>query len=102
MLTQVQLTRRAEQSLKKVPGQVAANFFIWKREVEEHGLEVVRKVPGYHDEPLQGKLKGRVRSVRMGSGFRTFYRIVGTETKCVLVEEVNKHDYKKVERLFGI
>lgn len=98
----VELTKRAEKGLRNVPKQVAANFFTWKREIEEHGLEVVRRIPGYHDEPLAGKLKGIVRSVRAGLGFRIFYRIIGKTMKCVLVEEVNRHDYKEIERLFGL
>jgi proteic killer suppression protein len=81
---------------------VAVNFFLWRREVEEHGIEEVRKIPGYHDEPLQGKLKGIVRSVRLGQGYRAFYRIREGKVKCVFVEEVNLHDYKEIERLFGL
>ena len=54
----VMLTKRAEKSLRKVPRQIAANFFTWKREMEEHGIDVVRKIPGYHDEPLAGKSPG--------------------------------------------
>ncbi len=99
---EVLLTRRAEKSLRKVPKQVAAGFFLWKKEIEEHGIETTRKIPGYHDEPLQGKLKGVVRSVRLGRGYRAFYRIVENKVKCVLVEEVNNHDYKEIERLFGL
>jgi toxin HigB-1 len=61
----------------------------------------VRKAPGYHDEPLQGKLRD-VRSVRLGRSYRLFYRIVSIDVvETVLVEEVNRHDYKEIERLFG-
>jgi proteic killer suppression protein len=98
----VEVTRRAEKSLAKAPRQAAVNFFTWKREVEEHGLEIIRKIPGYHDEPLEGKLKGKIRSIRLGLGYRAFYRVVGSSVKCVFVEEVNKHDYKAIERLFGL
>jgi proteic killer suppression protein len=56
--------------------------------------------PGYHDEPLMGKLKD-VRSVRLGRSYRIYYRQIAVDRiETVLVEEVNKHDYKKVERLF--
>jgi proteic killer suppression protein len=79
---------------------VAINFFLWQREVEAHGLSTVQKIPGYHDEPLQGKLKG-VRSVRLGLGYRAFYRLRKDKIECVYVEEVNKHDYKAIERLFS-
>lgn len=99
---EVLLTKRAHKSLRKVPRQVAASFLTWKREVEEHGIETVRKIPGYHDEPLRGKLRGVVRSVRMGLGFRAFYREIGGQLRCISVEEVNNHDYKEIERLFGL
>jgi len=102
LINQVDVSKRAERSLQKAPRQVAAKFLYWKRQVEEHGLETVMKIPGYHDEGLRGKLRGRVRSVRMALGFRAFYRVVGATVKCVLVEEVNRHDYKEIERLFGL
>jgi hypothetical protein len=60
------------------------------------------KIPGNHDEPLGGKLRGRVRSVRMALGYRAFYRIIGGTSESILIEEVNRHDCKKIERLFGL
>jgi toxin HigB-1 len=102
VINRVEVSKRAERSLGKVPRQVAAKFFYWKRQVEEHGLEFVMKIPGYHDEPLHGKLKGYVRAVRMALGYRAYYRISGDKVKLVLVEEVNRHDYKEIERLFGL
>ena len=102
MINEVKLSKRAEKNLRKVPKHVAVNFFVWKREVETHGVETVKKIPGYHDEPLQGKLKGYVRSVRLGLGYRAFYRITGETVKCLLVEDINRHDYKEIERLFGL
>jgi toxin HigB-1 len=99
VINRVEVTRRAERSLKKVPKQVAAKFFYWMRQVQEHGLELVMTIPGYHDEPLHGKLKGYCRSVRMALGYRAYYRVVGDT---ILVEEVNRHDYKEIERLFGL
>lgn len=102
MITRVEVTKRAERSLVKAPRQVAAKFFYWKRQIEEHGLETVARMPGYHDEGLRGKFKGRVRSVRMSLGYRAFYRVVGTTVKAVLIEEVNRHDYKQIERLLEL
>jgi toxin HigB-1 len=100
MINLVQITKRAEKCLKKVPKQVLVNFEVWRGQVVKSGLETVQKVPGYHDEALKGKLAG-VRSVRLNDGFRVYYRIVRGMTQVVRVEEVNKHEYKKVERLFG-
>ena len=102
MIDRVEVSKRAERSLTKAPKQVVAKFFYWKQQIEEHGLETVMKLPGYHDEPLKGKLKGYCRSVRMALGYRAYYRVVGNKLDCVWVEEVNRHDYKEIERLFGL
>jgi proteic killer suppression protein len=60
------------------------------------------KIPGYHDEPLSGKLHG-VRSIRLALGYRGYYRVISVAgaAKAVQVEEVNRHDYKEIERLLG-
>ena len=102
MINQVNISKRAEKSLMTVPKHIAAKFLYWKLEVEEHGIEVVRKISSYHDEPLKGKFQGAVRSIRLAQGYRAYYRTIGTTVKCILVEEVNHHDYKKFERLFGL
>jgi proteic killer suppression protein len=102
VINRVDVSPRAEKSLGKAPRHVAVKFLYWKQQVEEHGLSVVSKLPGYHDEPLKGKLKDACRSIRLAQGYRAYYRIVGTAVQNVLVEEVNRHDYKKIERLFGL
>lgn len=100
MITTVETTKRAGNSLKKAPNQVAINFAVWKGQIEMSGLEAVQKVPGYNDEALRGRLAG-IRSARLSDGYRVYYRIVKGAAKVVRVEEVNKHEYKKIERLFG-
>lgn len=94
----VQTSKRAKKSLEKVPKYVAAKYALWRLEVIEKGLEVVKKIPSYHDEPLSGKLKG-IRSIRLSDGYRAYYRILKERIEIVFVEEVNKHDYKAIERL---
>ena len=94
----VVVTKRAAKSLLKVPRRVAVGFIFWKKEVETHGIERVRRIPGYHDEPLKGKLRG-VRSVRLGRGYRAYYRVKNGEVLALIVEEVNKHDYKAIEKI---
>jgi proteic killer suppression protein len=96
----VTVSKRAEKSLGRVPRHIAVNFLLWKREVETHGLGPVQKISGYHDEPLEGKLHG-IRSIRLGRDYRAYYRIEKSEIRALIVEEVNKHDYKAIERLLG-
>lgn len=98
MIQRVDVTKRAEKSLVKAPRHVREDFLLWKREVEDRGLFEVQKIPGYHDEPLHGKLRG-MRSIRLSRGYRAYYLIVESTIKFVKVEEVNKHDYKEIERL---
>lgn len=41
----------------------------WVDDVEERGLEEVRKVPSWHDEPFKGERKGQ-RSIRLSHSYR--------------------------------
>lgn len=55
----------------------------WALAVETYGLEEVRKVPGYHDEPLKGKRAGQ-RSIRLSRAYRAIYIIVqGSTSSCL-------------------
>ncbi len=100
MIQAVQTTKRAMKSLAKAPRHVVAKYMLWRSQVVKNGLETVQKIQSYHDEPLAGKLKG-IRSIKLSDGYRAYYRIMHEEVICVIVEEVNKHDYKAIERLFG-
>ncbi|MGQ3887557.1 hypothetical protein ACQUW5_00820 [Legionella sp. CNM-1927-20] len=51
----VVLTKKVEKELKKVPTHIAIKLFEWIEAVVHEGLLEVRKVPEFHDEPLQGK-----------------------------------------------
>lgn len=99
MIQLVVTSKRAKKSLRKVPHQVAVAFVFWRESVKEHRLEQIQKIPGYHDEGLSGRLRG-LRSFRLSLGYRGFYRVVQNTIEFVMVEEVNKHDYKKIERIF--
>ena len=65
---------------------------IWVAAVELDGVEEVRKVPGYHDEPLKGNRAGQ-RSIRLSRAYRAIYEIEKDTIEFVSVEEVSKHDY---------
>ena len=70
-----------------------AKFMAWVGAVQLDGLEQTRKLPGYHDEPLQGEWKG-YRSIRLNRSYRAIYSIQDDGfLEFVLVETVNKHEY---------
>jgi proteic killer suppression protein len=65
----------------------------WVKAVEVDGMPVVRRIRGYHDEPLRGPRAGQ-RSVRLNRQWRAIY----TETErgdvvIVSVQEVTPHAY---------
>ena len=89
----VRLTKRAQRDLRKVPKHVAVKLRRWVKDVTGFGLETIRKVPGYHDEPLKGKRQGQ-RSIRLSRSYRAIYVVSRDGTvELVTVEEVSKHEY---------
>jgi proteic killer suppression protein len=82
------LTRNAEKQLKKAPANIVQKLLYWVSQVEDYGLLEVRKIPGFHDEPLKGQRKGQ-RSVRLSKSWRAIYTIEDN----ILVIEVHNHDY---------
>ncbi len=93
MIRRVHISEFAQKQLRKVPRYVAQNLQYWIDDVEDQGLAEVRKIPGYHDEPLKGFRKGQ-RSIRITRSYRAIYIILESqEIQFVSVEEVSKHDY---------
>ena len=92
MITRVRLSKRAQKDLGSVPRHVAIKLGAWSADVAVRGIEEVRKVPGYHDEPLKGTRAGQ-RSIRLSRAYRAIYIIDNDGAEFVSVEEVNKHDY---------
>ena len=64
----------------------------WAEDVEERGLEEVRKIHGYHDEPCKGKMRG-YRSIRLSRAYRAYYTIQRSHIEFVRIERVDKHEY---------
>lgn len=89
----VVIADRAKKQLRKAPQQLADKLDLWTHMVEGVGLEEVRKIPGFHDEPLKGDRKGQ-RSIRLSRLWRAIYEIGkdGSMT-FVSVEEVIRHTY---------
>lgn len=78
--------------LSKLPKHVLVKLHLWITLVGEHGLDEVRKIPGYHDEPLSGVRIGQ-RSIRLNKTYRAFYRIEKNTVEFVDVFDVNAHKY---------
>jgi proteic killer suppression protein len=90
----VELAHGAEKLLKnnRLPDLVKNKYLKWQSEVEEKGLEEVKKIPGYHDEPI--KTRPGQHSVRLNSGYRVFYETF--EERGVMhlrVLEISVHEY---------
>lgn len=82
-----------EKSIKKLPDHIVIKLLSWAKRVEIYGLEEVRKIAGFHDEPLRGERTGQ-RSIRLNKAYRAIYIIGHSGTiRLIKVIEVNKHEY---------
>lgn len=91
----VRLSAKAKKDLKKTPQNLILKLALWAKHVENEGIVKVRRIKGYHDEPLKGKRKGQ-RSIRLNRGYRAIYteHANGTiELSYIEIDEVNKHEY---------
>ena len=89
----IHLSKRARSDLQKVPKHIYRKLDGWISAVENEGLEVVRKVRGYHDEPLKGQRAGQ-RSIRLSLSYRAIYTVAEeSQVRLVRIEEVSKHEY---------
>lgn len=91
--TRVFLSKSAEKDARKIPKLILDSLDYWIRSVERLGLREVRKIPGYHDEPLTGDRR-RQRSIRLNRAYRAIYVLtVNGEIEIVEIIEINKHKY---------
>ena len=88
----VEVSKQALKQLKKVPKPILDKFLSWVEAIELEGLREIRKLSGFHDEPLKGKRKGQ-RSIRLNRAYRAIYTVQKGKVEFILVEEVNKHEY---------
>ncbi len=88
------LEKFAQKQFLKLPSHIQVSLRTWSELIEDQGIESMRTIKGYHDEPLSGQRKGQ-RSSRLSRGYRVFYHISEQgEVTVIGVLEVNKHDYK--------
>lgn len=92
MIKVVDVALSVKKNLHKIPLPIKKKLFTWVAAVEERGLNEVRKIPGYHDEPLKGNRQGQ-RSIRLNKQWRAIYRVINKKIEFVLIEEVTPHDY---------
>ena len=93
MINKVTISKQAKKDIIKIPRHIVEALAIWIDDVEDRGLHEVRKISGYHDEPLVGIRKGQ-RSIRLSRAYRAIY-ILKTDNSIefIYIEEVNKHEY---------
>ena len=92
MTYDVLIEKEAKKGLTNAPENVQNKFYNWVELVVSLGLPTVRKVPGFHDEPLKGKRLGQ-RSIRLNKAWRAIYRATSAgKVTLILVEEVSKHE----------
>jgi len=93
LIFRVELSKEVVKQLRRVPKHVVAKLLAWVDDVEARGLDEVRKVPGFDDQPLKGELAG-MRAIRLSKQWRATYVVTVKGTaEFVLVEEVHPHDY---------
>lgn len=92
MIRIVEIAVSLNKNLHKTPLPIKKKLFTWVTAVEERGLNEIKKIPGYHDEPLKGDRQGQ-RSIRLSKQWRAIYRVIKKEVELVLIEEVTPHDY---------
>jgi plasmid maintenance system killer protein len=84
--------RAVEKDLLKTPKPIVIKFQKWVYDIEQFGLEEVRKVRGWHDHTLKGDRAGQ-RAIYLNKQWHAVYVIDGTEIKIVRVIEVHPHAY---------
>jgi len=77
--------------LKKVPIRIRSNYLYWKRLIVNDGFYKMIETRGFNFEKLKGDRTGQY-SCRLSRGYRIIFEIRNEEL-CVLVLEMNKHEY---------
>lgn len=94
MIFRVRITRKAAKQAEKAPKHVRGKLATWIDSVRHKGVEETRKMPGFHDEPLSGHLKGK-RSIRLSAAYRAIYEInQDGDVEFAEIQRVSKHDYR--------
>ncbi len=87
------VSKKALRQLSLLPLHIQFKLQAWIDGVENDGLMEMRKISGFHDEPLKGVRVGQ-RSIRLNKAYRAIYTICADGSlEFVEILEVNKHKY---------
>lgn len=76
-----------------MPVHLVVKLQAWAEVVSHDGISEVRKISGYHDEPLHGNRKGQ-RSIRLNKSYRAIYTELDSgEIFFIEIIEVHNHEY---------
>jgi addiction module RelE/StbE family toxin len=81
------------KSFAKIPRIILQHYEVWKRIVEQEGLDGLKLIKGFHDEALKGEWAG-YRSSRLTLQWRVIYKVEKDSFE-VYVIDINPHDYKR-------
>lgn len=89
----VMISPFAEKQIVRLPSYIKGHLQVWAETFEMEGIRAVRRLPGYHDEPLRGDREGQ-RSVRLSRAYRVIYeKTAKEEITLIAVQEITKHGY---------
>lgn len=84
---------KVEKKLDRIPDHIRDALYFWQSQIHRIGLLEVRKIPGYHDEPLKGHRSGE-RSIRLNRSWRAIYQeSPNGQITIIKVQEISKHEY---------
>jgi len=87
----IQEHRGIDRIIEKLPLHVVKKYELWKNIVFRHGPAKLREFPGFHDEKLKGRMKGR-RSSWLAIQYRVIYS-VQKDIVTVYVIDITPHTY---------
>ena len=90
----VEISKEASKVLRRAPRHIVSKLLAWVDLVEIEGIDEARKVPGFRDEQLKGKLAGK-HSIRLSRQWRAIYSIRKETIVFAVIEKVSPHEYKK-------
>lgn len=89
----IELTKNAQKDITKVPVYIKEKLLLWVDSVERMGIQKIREIPVFHDEPLKGDRQGQ-RSIRLNKAYQAIYlENEHKEVVIISIIEVNKHEY---------